>query len=121
MHHMETMMSKTTVYICADGTLTYGPFGGKDKIVPQALPIAWVDNEETAIRLIVTVGRHSYDVPEADHRFEQQLNGRTIKHGYGPTTRYYYSGPEFVRNDVDSIFKVMKRVGKVVENINVKT
>lgn len=109
-------MVKTTVYICADGTLTYGPYGGKDKIIPQALPIAFVDSPEIAEDLIITVGRHSYDVPEADHRFEQQLNGRTIKPGYGPSTRYYYSGPEFKRNDVESIFDVSKAIAKL-ENV----
>ena len=47
-----------TVYICADGTLTYGPYGGKKKIVPQALPITTVDDEAAARRLIVMVGPH---------------------------------------------------------------
>ncbi|HZL93591.1 MAG TPA: hypothetical protein VFB99_08105 [Vicinamibacterales bacterium] len=105
-------MSKgeTSVYICADGTLTYGPYGGKKKIVPQALPIAIAHDEDEAKRLIVTIGRAAYDVPEADAHFEQQLKGKRIEPGYGPTYRYYYSGPEFERDNVDTLFAVREAV-----------
>ena len=97
---------RTSVYICADGTLTYGPYGGTRKIIKQALPIAVVDSEQEALDLIVRVGRLGWDVPEADPHFEQVLRGRQIEPGYGPKRRYYYSGPEFVRDNVESVFRV---------------
>lgn len=103
-----------TVYICADGTLTYGPYGGKKKIVPQALPITTVDDEAAARRLIVMVGRKAYDVPEADPNFERQLRGRSIEPGYGPEHRYYYSGPEFEVNNVETVFAVQDAVKKIL-------
>lgn len=107
-------MSKTSVYICADGTMTYGPYGGRDKIIKAALPVAVVENEEQAKRLIVTVGRAAYDTPEADAHFEQQLGRRRIKPGYGPDYRYYYSGPEFERNNVETLFAVREALEKVL-------
>jgi len=107
----------TNVYICADGTLTYGPSGGQDKIIPQALPVAFVDTPEQAEDLIVLVGRRAWDVPEADARFEQQLAGRTIRPGYGPTRRYYYSGQEFERDNVETLLAVMRRLEPLVERI----
>lgn len=110
-------MSETSIYICADGTLTYGPFGGKDKIVPQALPIAMVDSEEQAQTLIVTIGRRSYDNPEADPFFEQQLGRRRIKPGYGPDHRYYYSGPEFERDNVETLHPVREAVAKRIASL----
>lgn len=106
--------TRTSVYICADGTLTYGPLGGKSKIIKAALPIAIVADEATAQTLILTVGRQSYDAPEADPHFEQQLKGRVIKSGYGPDHRYYYSGPEFERNNVETVFPVREAVERVL-------
>lgn len=103
-------MSKTSIYICADGTLTYGPYGGQDKIVPQALPVGIVRSEEDAVFIITTLGRAAWDVPEADAKFEQQLDGRTIQPGYGPKHRYYCSLPEFERNNVETLFAVRTRV-----------
>lgn len=100
----------TSVYVCADGTLTYGPYGGRRKIIEQALPIAIVEDEAEAQGLIVTIGRLGYDVPEADPHFEQALRGREIEPGYGPTRRYYYSGPEFERDNVETLFAVRKAV-----------
>jgi hypothetical protein len=107
-------MAKTTVYICADSTLTYGPLGGTDKIIPQALPIAFVEDEEAARALIFTIGRKAWDVPEADPDFAQTLAGRTIKPGYGPDWRYYCSLPEFEKNNVETIFAVMERVKEFI-------
>ena len=101
---------KTSLYICADGTLTYGPLGGRKKIIKQALPIAIVDDEDMAKRLVITFGRRSYDDPIADPHFEQQLKGRPIPPGYGPDHRYYYSGPEFERDNVDTLPLVRERV-----------
>ena len=103
-------MPKTTLYICADSTLTYGPYGGRKKIVPEALPIAVVDSEDAARTLIITFGRRSYDDPIADPDFSQQLKGRPIPPGYGPDHRYYYSGPEFERDNVDTLPLVRERV-----------
>lgn len=104
-------MSKgTSVYICADGTLTYGPLGGRAKIVKQALPIIVAEDEAEAKLLIATIGRAAYDVPLADAHFEQQLNGRQIKPGYGPDYRYYYSGDEFERDNVDTLPAVREKV-----------
>lgn len=100
----------TSVYICADGTLTYGPYGGRRKIIPQALPVAVVASEDEALALITTIGRLGWDVPEADPHFEQALAGRSIEPGYGPTRRYYYSGPEFRRNDVESLMPTRQAV-----------
>lgn len=100
----------TTVYICADGTLTYGPLGGLKKIIPQALPIGTVDSPEHAERLIALIGRKAYNVPEADPDFRQATKGKPIPKGYGPSHRYYYSLPEFKYNDVDSIFAVRDRM-----------
>lgn len=108
---------KTSVYICADGTLTYGPYGGKQKIIPQALPIAIVEDENEANSLIVTVGRRSYDAPEADPRFEQALRGRAIQPGYGPDHRYYYSLPEFERDNVETVFSVRERVEQILDRM----
>lgn len=104
------MTGKTSVYVCADGTLTYGPYGGRDKIVPQALPIGIVDSPDEAESLILLIGRKAYDDPIADPRFEQQLNGRTIKPGYGPTWRHYCSLPEWERGNVETLFAVRKWV-----------
>lgn len=103
---------KTSVYICADGTLTYGPYGGKDKIIKQALPVAIVDSEEDAKHLIISVGRAAYDVPMADAHFEAQLGRRKIKPGYGPDYRYYYSGPEFERDNVDTLPAVRQAMAR---------
>ncbi len=105
---------KTSVYICADGTLTYGPYGGRKKIVPQALPVAVVDDESEAKALIVTTGIRAWDVPAADPRFERQLRGRAIEPGYGPDHRYYYSGPEFVPDDVSTVFAVRKTMERML-------
>jgi hypothetical protein len=99
---------KTSIYICADGTLTYGPYGGKAKIIKAALPVAIVDDEETARNLIITVGRRAYDMPVADPDFRQALRGRQIEPGYGPDHRYYYSGPEFEIANVDTVFAVRR-------------
>lgn len=101
---------RTSVYICADSTLTYGPYGGRKKIVPEALPIAITESEDEAKRLIVTIGRAAYDVPEADAHFERQLKGKPIPPGYGPTYRYYYSGPEFERDNVETLPAVREAV-----------
>lgn len=109
---------KTTLYICADGTMTYGPYGGRKKIVKQALPVGIVADEETAMNAIVLFGRKAYDVPEADPKFEQQLHGRKIEPGYGPTHRYYYSGPEFERDNVSTVFAVRERIAQLVQTIN---
>ena len=109
---------KTSVYICADGTLTYGPYGGKRKIIKQALPVAIVDSEMAAQDLIIRHGRLGYDAPEADPRFEQVLRGRSIEPGYGPQRRYYYSGPEFERNNVSTVFDVRKALGQAVPPVS---
>lgn len=102
---------KTSVYICADGTLTYGPYGGRKKIIPQALPVAIVSDEEAAKNLIVTIGRRAYDVPEADPDFQQAMKGKPIPAGYGPDHRYYYySGPEFEINNVSTVFAVREAI-----------
>lgn len=108
---------KTSVYICADSTLTYGPYGGKHKIVPQALPIAVVDSEDEAKRLIQLVGTRSYDTPEADPDFRQQLKGREIEPGYGPDHRYYYSLPEFERDNVETLPAVRARVEELLARL----
>lgn len=108
---------KTSVYICADGTLTYGPYGGKRKIIKAALPVAIVEDEAEAKLLIVTVGRAAYDVPEADAYFSQQLAGREIEPGYGPKRRYYYSGPEFRRNSVDTLPAVREALERLIERL----
>jgi hypothetical protein len=102
--------SKTSVYICADGTLTYGPYGGKNKIIPQALPIGVVDSPVEAESLIQLVGRKAYDNPAGDPDFRIALRGKAPKPGYGPNWRYYYSWPEFRYNEVDSVFAVRERV-----------
>ena len=109
---------RTSVYICADSTLTYGPYGGKHKIVPEALPIAIVDDEATAKLLILTVGRRSYDNPEADPDFSQQLKGKPIPDGYGPDHRYYYSVPEFELDNVETLIPVRKAIEKVLARLN---
>jgi len=108
---------KTSVYICADGTLTYGPYGGKQKIIKQALPIAIVDDEDEAKDLVLTIGRRAWDVPEADPRFEQTLAGRTIEPGYGPDHRYYYAFPEFERDNVDTLPAVREKVAQIQERM----
>ena len=108
----------TSVYICADGTLTYGPYGGTHKIVPQALPVAVVDDEKAAMDLITLVGSKAYDVPEADPHFERQLRGRAIEPGYGPTWRYYYSGPEFERDNVETVFAVRRALEELRRRLN---
>ncbi len=99
---------KTTIYLCADATLTYGPLGGQDKIVPQALPVGVVESADVAERLIQTVGSRSYPIPENDPDFKQQLQGRSIKPGYGPDYRYHYSLPDFERNNENTLFEVSK-------------
>lgn len=109
-------MAKTSIYVCADGTLTYGPYGGKDKIVPQALPIAIVPSESDAMSIILTIGRKAWDVPLADAHFEDQLDGRTIQPGYGPTYRYYCSLPEFERENVDTLIPLRERVAEMFPN-----
>lgn len=96
-------MALTNIYICADSTLTYGPSGGTDKVVPQALPIAVVEDEAEALDLISILGKKAYDVPETDAHFEKQLAGRTIKPGYGPTYRYFYALPDFRRDDTSTL------------------
>lgn len=101
----------TTIYICADGTLTYGPLGGKDKIIKEALPVGFAPSEHIAQLCIATMGKRAYDVPENDAHFE----GRTIKEGYGPNYRFFYSGPEFVRNDVNSLSDVMNRFEELIK------
>lgn len=115
-------MSKgTSIYICADGTLTYGPYGGTEKIIPQAMPIAVVEDEDEAFDLITMMGRKAYNVPEADPRFEKQLKGRGIKPGYGPTFRYYYAFPEFVRNDETTLPAVRAKVEAVRDMLRSRT
>lgn len=109
---------KTTLYVCADGTMTYGPYGGKRKTIKAALPVGIVADEETAMKAIMLFGRKAYDVPEADPDFRQTLRGRAIEPGYGPTHRFYYSGPEFKRNDVTSLFAVRERIAQLVETID---
>lgn len=92
----------TSVYLCADGTLTYGPYGGRDKIIKQALPVCVVEDEHEAELLIQLVGSKAYPDPEGDPDFA----GRSIKPGYGPNHRYHYSLRNFERNNVDDLFKV---------------
>ena len=101
---------KTSLYICADGTLTYGPYGGRKKIIPQALPVAVTEDEDAAKALVVRLGRRAYDDPRADPDFKQVLGRRVIQPGYGPDHRYYYSGSEFVQNDVSTVFKVREAI-----------
>lgn len=92
----------TSIYLCADGTLTYGPYGGRDKIIKPALPVCVVEDEEEAEYLIQLVGSKAYSDPEGDPDF----SGRTIKPGYGPNWRYHYSFNNFERNNVDDLFRV---------------
>jgi len=110
-------MSETTVYICADSTLTYGPKGGRKKIVKEALPVAVVPDEDTARLLILTFGRRSYDDPIADPHFTQQMKGRPIPEGYGPDHRYYYSGADFEKDNVDTLPAVRERIGQWIERL----
>lgn len=93
-----------TLYICADATLTYGPIGGTDKIIPQALPLCTVADEDEAMALITLIGSHA--------------TGRYAKHdrvaeGYGPPDRYHYSLEDFRRGDPETI----AAAGKTVESI----
>jgi hypothetical protein len=108
-------MSKTTIYICSDATLTYGPYGGRDKIVPQALPVGVVDSPDKAETLIQLVGSKAWNVPENDPDFTQQLKGRTIQPGYGPQHRYRYSLPDFEQGNEMTIFEVSKTFDLLIE------
>jgi hypothetical protein len=119
MPNLETTMEIlgiTNVYICADGTLTYGPYGGKNKIIPQALPIGVVDSPEKAERLIQLVGSKAYPTDE-DADFSATLKGDQPKPGYGPSWRYRYSWPEFRFNDWESVFDVRKRMEEVIKTL----
>jgi hypothetical protein len=102
---------ETTLYICADGTLTYGPFGGQDKIIPQALPIGVVESEKIADDFIHLVGRSAYDAPGINDDFQN------IKPGYGPTSRFYYSLPGFERNNVETVFTVAEEIKPYLEKL----
>lgn len=108
-------MSKTSIYICADSTLTYGPYGGTAKIIEAALPVAVVEDEEQAMRLIQTVGSRAYLSPGTDADFRDALGKREIKPGYGPNWRYYYSLPDFERDNVSTIFEVRKTFDLLIE------
>jgi hypothetical protein len=107
--------SKTSIYICADSTLTYGPYGGRKKIIKQALPVAVVDSPETAERLIQTVGSKSKPIPANDPDFKEALGKRKIEPGYGPTWRFHYSLPDFERENVETVFEVRKTFDLLVE------
>ena len=98
---------KTSIYICADSTLTYGPYGGRKKIIKQALPVAVVDSPEEAETLITLVGKKTWH-PRSDPDYRQQLRGRPIQPGYGPSTRMHYSLSDFAINDVTTTFEVRK-------------
>lgn len=106
---------KTSIYICADSTLTYGPYGGQRKIIGAALPVGVVDSPETAERLIHTVGRRAILNPGTDADFRDALRGRQVQPGYGPDWRYHYSLPDFRRNNVESLFEVRKTFDLLVK------
>lgn len=106
---------KTTIYMCADSTLTYGPYGGRAKIIKAALPVGVVESPEEAERLIRIVGSRAHNVAAGDPDFRQVLGQRTIKPGYGPTWRYHYSLPDFVRDNVESLFEVRKTFELLIE------
>lgn len=110
----------TSVYICADSTLTYGPYGGRHKIIKEALPIAITESEDEAMLLITTIGRMAWDAHEADANFEEALKGRAIAPGYGPRHRYYYSGPEFERNNVSTLITVRRATEQVLARLRRK-
>jgi len=107
----------TTIYICADSTLTYGPRGGRKKIIKAALPVATVQSPQEAEAVIQTVGRRSLDVAEADPYFSLATKGRPIERGYGPTHRYYYSLPEFKRGDIETLEPVRKRLAQIIATL----
>lgn len=114
-------MTRTTIYICADSTLTYGPYGGKDKIIPQALPVGVADDEAHARRTIELVGRRAYNDPAADPDFRIARRGRPIPPGYGPDWRYYYSLPEFERDNVDTLPAVTERMEEMLRRTREET
>lgn len=101
---------KTTVYICADSTLTYGPRGGTDKVIPAALPILQVDSEEEAISFITLAGKSAYYNPE-------DIDFLDVKPGYGPKSRYLYYGEEFEKANVETVPLVMERAKELLIKI----
>lgn len=101
---------KTTVYICADSTLTYGPYDGKDKIIPAALPILQVDSEEEALSFITIAGKNAYYNPEDTDFLD-------VKNGYGPKSRYLYYGEEFEKSNVETLPLVMERAKELLSVI----
>jgi hypothetical protein len=105
-------VAETTIYICSDSTLTYGPYGGREKVVKPALPVCIVADSDEAERIITLVGRKAYH-PGSDPDFKQALGKRTMKPGYGPETRYHYSLPNFVRNDPATLTPVRETLEAV--------
>lgn len=98
-----TEQENTTIYLCADATLTYGPYGGMDKIIPQALPVCRVRDPEEAERIITLVGSMDYG-SVADPNY----GGKEIKEGYGPPIRHRYSLENNRRGDVECLAEVGK-------------
>lgn len=100
-------MNDTSIYICADSTLTYGPYGGRDKIIKPALPVCVVADSDEAENIIALVGSKAWH-PDSDPDFTKALHGRTVRPGYGPSVRYHYSLPDFEQNDTESLPNVRR-------------
>lgn len=98
----------TTIYLCADASLTYGPYGGTEKIIPQALPVCRVRDPKEAEQIITFVGSMDYG-SVADPNY----GGKEIKEGYGPSIRHRYSLENYRRGDVE----LLSEVGKTLEAI----
>lgn len=98
------------MYVCADSTLTYAPFGSHTaKIIGVAMPVGRVADTEQAEAIIAMIGQRPYDFADGDASYVKRAEKVAAREG-GPAKRMHYSLPDFQFNNHQTVCNVAMTV-----------